>query len=483
METQNTNLSAVEAKIIVDDFLTRTKPITDTRADTFAKYERFILDGEQWDVSETVEGDKPQLTFNQSEDFITTYMSKLFPRNGETGIMEIGIKSKATDQKTKESEEREILDVYEKNKLPQTLLEQGQNFFVGGAGCLYYPKDPVTGQAKIISLDPASCFLGWSGSRLTQFAFKDEISLAEAKITTKDGWLTRALTVAVDFLTGESTATKKFKPVERITYWDEEHQIIKIGDTCEVKTNEDKLIPFSWIPNNKKSHRHEGRSEAKMIRDLEKEYNKRMSDFGARVKENTKPVLAAFTDMETKDLDRDELNGILPFGKDDKADFLKLPENVEILKYTETIANRMAVKFGINEAVQGAIKSNVSSLAMVYYFSPLLDRIGLKRIYWDEAFRELNRAILTYKFGTTREYRTDPVYQPIMVTDTETKIKNTVLMLENHLISYRDAIDILRGSENANQKFEEIKNEFEELKKIDGFMKNANTNANDVITL
>jgi trehalose-6-phosphate synthase len=106
---------------------------------------------------------------------------------------------------------------------------------------------------------------------------------------------------------------------------------------------------------------------------------------------------------------------------------------------------------------------------MTYYFSPLLDRISLKRVYWDEAFKELNNAILTYAFGIS-EYRTRPVFESVLISDEETKINNTIRLLQNRLISHRDAIDEIRGIENSEEKFAEIVAEYKELEKVAGFL-------------
>lgn len=461
-----TLINASAAKTIVEGFLSSTKETTSRRVSQFKKYEVFVSDNDQWDMNDLPDGDKPALTFNQCEDYVNTYLAKLFPRNPETGALEIGVKVKEKDKEKKEQYETEILSVYEDSSIAEILLEQGQNFLIGGDGCLYFPRDPLTNRAKIISLNPTSVYLGWKGSKLEQFAFEDEISLAEAELQKKDNWLISAIKT---FLGSSQDADAKFKKVTRLTYWDANHQIIKIENQFEVRKNQDGFIPFAWVPNKPKAHSHEGRSEAKSLFDLEKQYNERSSDFAERVKSNTKAVLATYSELDATKLDRDEMQGILAMNQGDKAEFLHLTENKEVLEFIDMIERKMDKKMAINDAVNGQIKSNVSSLAMMYYFSPLLDRIGLKRVYWDTALRELNKAILFYKFGANI-YRTEPIYQPVMMVDTESKIKNTILLLENRLISHKDAIDILRGSENSIEKFNEIKTEFGELAKIDGFL-------------
>lgn len=438
-----------------------------TRAKQFEKYQNFILRGIQWESFEAKEGDDPELTFNKSEEYADTYLSKLFARNPETGAMEVGVRSLEKEKSKKEKYENEIFSCYRQNKIAATLLEQGQNFFIGGDAAIYYPQDPITKKAKIISLDPTSLWLGWEGSHLSEFAFEDEISLAEAEEVKKETWLTRAITAVMGQMTGEGD--KRTRKVKRITYWNTQAQIIQIGNHFEVKKNETGVLPLSWIPNKPIAHKHEGRSEFKSLWSLERENNFRMSDFGLRVKKNTAAILALFTKKDAAKLEENRVEGILPLAPEDKAEFLKIAENKEVLDYIETIENRMDRKMAINDAVNGTIKSNVSSLAMLFYFSPLLDRIALKRVYWDEAFRELNRAILTYAFGSGN-FETDPIYNPVMAVDQETKTKNIVLMLQNRLISHVDAIDALRGGENATEKIAEIEAEMKRLGNVPGFL-------------
>lgn len=437
-----------------------------TRRAQFEKYQQFVLNGNQWQEFEEKEGDDPQLTFNKSEEYADTYLSKLFARNPETGAMEVGVRALTKDKGDKEKFEREIIRAYRQNKIAATLLEQGQNFFIGGDAAIYYPQDPITKRARILSIDPTTLFLGWEGSRLGEFAFEDEISLAEAEEVRKDSWLTRALSAALGKMTGEGD--KRSRKQKRITYWNREVQIMRVGDYYEVKKNETGILPLSWIPNKPIAHRHEGRSEFKSLYSMERENNFRMSDFGLRIKNNTKAILALFTKKDGEKLERDRIEGLLPLDPDDRAEFLKIAENKEVLEYIETIEKRMDRKMAINDAVNGTIKSNVSSLAMMFYFSPLLDRIALKRVYWDEAFREINRAILTYAFGKG-DFETDPIYNPVMALDQESKIKNVVLMLQNRLISHEDAIDTLRGGENASEKLAEIEREMGKLNKVEGF--------------
>lgn len=463
-----------DALRLVEDFLSTARENQTRRTSQFSRYESFILDGNQWEQDRVPLDGDPQFILNRSEDYINTYLAKLFPKNQETGALEIGVAALIKDKDKKEKFEAEVQSTYLVNDLPTVLLEQGQNFLVGGDACLYYPKDPVTKRAKIISLNPTSVFLGWNGGRLEQFAFEDEVSLVDAEVNKRDNWLIEAIKT---FLRINNTPSDRFKKVKRVTYWDDAVQIVKIDNVCEVRKNDDGFIPFSWIPNKPKSHSKEGRSEGRSLFEMDQEVSYRMADFGKRVKDNTDAVLALYTDLNAAKVDREKLrDGLLALAKGDKAEYLKLDENKEVLDYITELHNRMDSKMGINDAVNGMIKSNVSSLAMAYYFSPLLDRIGLKRVAWDTAFRELNRAILKYAFPDSLESErvTNPVYAPILPTDNDTKIANIILLLQNRLISHVEAIDALRGGKNSIQTLDEIKKEFGELSKIAGFLQIKN---------
>lgn len=447
-------LTQNQAKEIVDAF--RQSSATDfqkNRETIFDTYEKFVRDGQQWYEADKPEGNKPVLTFNHSENYIDIYGAKLFPRNMENNTLEIGVKVREKDKALKEQYENEIQETYYINSITKTIIEQTENFLVGGAACFYYPQDPTTGKAKIISLDPSICWLGWAGSKLEQFGFEDEISIAEAEKNKTQNWLVKALK---NFLNSETEETKKFKKVKRFTYWNDEVQIVKVDEDYRITKNTNGFIPFSWIPNQPKAHQHEGRPETQKLFWQEKQYNERMSDFALRVKSNTKALLAITTDMDAKDIDRDKLDtGLALLQKGDDAKFLSLTENQEALDFMKVLSDKMDTKMAVNDAVNGEVKSNVSSLSMVYYFSPLMDKIAQKRVFWDEAFRELNAAILFYKFGAG-QYLTTPVYQPVLLMDQTTRIQNCVMMIENGLMSVEDAIDELRGIENAGEKLKEI---------------------------
>ncbi len=442
-----------EAKKIVDNLISKTEDTRKNREQYFNYYNKFIRDGKQWTIGEEPDEGVTQMTINKAEDVINTYKAKMFPRNSKTGTMEIGVRIFEEDQNLKEKYKKEITETYDREKITKKILEQAENFLVGGSACFYYPQDPITKKARIISLDPRNINIGFDEyGDINEFAFQDIIGGSQAKTT--ESWMAKLISLAI----------KNNKEVKRITYWNREFQIIVIGDQIEIKKNNNKIIPFSWIPNNPKAHSHEGYSEGYNIEKIDKEINFRTSDFSERVKENTKPNLAIYTNRDTDNINRDE-RGVLALGENDKAEFLKLEENKEAIDYKEGLERTINEKKAINSAVSGEIKSNISGLTMAYYFSPLLDRIGLKRIFWDEAFKELNDAILKYKFGAKKYYKTRPVFESVLISDETTKIDNTIKLLQNNLISHVDAIEETRG-DNAKQKFEEILKEKEENDEI-----------------
>jgi hypothetical protein len=446
-----------EAISLVKNFVSAQAERTTRRSEIAATLASFIYDSDQWNSLELPGENDPQLTFNQTRDFINIYLPKLFPRNPFTGAIEVGVTVKNSDEKKKEQEEAKILETYEDNDMPFVLFEQGQNFFVGGAGCLYYPYDPVLQMTRILSLDPSRCHIQFSSfGTVSAFAFEDEISYEEAEQS-----LSKTFFQTVKSFFSPVASSRTLTRKKRITYWDKYNQIILIdGNTVLVTPNNSGIVPFAWIPNMPAPHQHEGRSDGADLYHLDREYNFRASDIGKRVKDNTRPNLAVMSSLDVDKISRGE-KGILALEKDDDAKFLVVPEEKTGLAYLDRLETRMRFKMAINDAVLGQMRSNISADAMGYYFMPLLDRVALKRIFWDSAFKKLNSAILTNAFGAGT-YRTAPSYHPALAVDAAFRTDIVVKQLQNHLISHTDAIDMLHGAENAPEKFSAI---MEELKK------------------
>lgn len=436
------NLKYKTARKKIEDFIKLVKPITVKRRNVFDNLFGFVLDGDQWTNSEVkdLDGDM-DLSFNFSEDYIDRYMARLFPRNPLTGVMEVGVKVYEKNSELKEKYEGIILDVYKAQSLVPVLLEQGVNYLCGGAGILYYPQDPITKKMKLISLNPRDCYLGWSGNKIVQFAYREYVG------------------------------DNKYN----IYYWDLNEFLSWDGLTNEITRFKNKFdfIPVSWVANNPKPHKHEGRSKILSLFNLDRAYNFAATDFAVRVKDNTKPHLAVFSDtVALGDVDRGRKKKT-KLSQDDDMKYLELPESQEILNYLTMLENRIKSKAGIIDS-SGSIQSGVSGVSLSYQYSDMMDLIGFMRVSWDSAFRALNNTILAYSFGE-KDYKTDPLYHPPLSIDNTERIKEYEIMLNNKLISHRDAIDELRGVENPDLKLDEILKEDE---KINPAWKQNNNNNN-----
>ena len=413
------------SKEIIDNFIALSKGNTEKRESDFNALMRFALESKQWtntEINLREDEDDVALVFNSSEEYISRYMARLFPRNPHTGVLEIGIKMREAGAEKNKKFEGEILDIYYDYSLADILLEQGVNYLCGGASCFYYPRDPITKRAQIISLDPKKCYLGWSGGRLVQFAFKDY------------------------------QGGNKYKT----TYYDLNNIIIHDGltDIYHKSKNDFDFIPFSWIPNFPVPHSHEGISKIRLLSGLDKEYNERASDFSKRVSDNTEPPLVILSDMQDVSKIERGRKKKTRLGKDDDMKYLELTEGGEILKWLELVEKRITQKVGIVHSA-GATKTNVSGKSLGFQYSDMMDLIGFMRLKWDKAFRQMNTAILSYKYGIG-VYHTDPVYQPFLTQDNGDRIDEYATMIDKDLISHKDAIDELRGVENAEEKLEEI---------------------------
>lgn len=425
-ENENSlSVSVSNSKECVNNFLKFAQSTTDKRIATFNTLMRFALESEQWTNSELNlmdDEDSDALIFNFSQEYIERYLARLFPRNPHTGVMEVGVKVRDDDSKKSQKFESEILDIYSEYGLSDILIEQSTDYLCGGAGVLYYPQDPITKRATILSIDPTKCYLGWKGGRLVQFAYK------------------------------EYQGNSNYK-----TYYHDLSKHIIIDEALnKVTTEKNKFnfVPAYWIPNNPLPHTHEGISKINLISQLDRVYNRTASNFSKRIEENTDPHLLILSEQaDVKKIERGRKKKTR-LGANDDMKYLELKEGVEIIDWLSLIEKRITNKTGIVHSA-GQLQSNTSGKSLSFQFSDMMDLIGFMRISWDKAFREMNNAILSYKFVETK-YNTDPVYQPFLVQDNADRIDQYGNMLNNDLISHRDAIDELRGVENADEKLSEI---------------------------
>ena len=412
----------------VKDFQARNRNYREARSHNFKKTADFVLRNQQWTADEKKEklGD-PTLTFNFSEDYVEKFMSRLFPRSTRTGVMDVGVKIFDTDDETKRTKyENDVLDTYRNNSVPTILLEQGTDYLTGGAGCLYFPKDPKTGLAKILSINPATVSIEFDGQEVIAFSFIQTLP----------------------------------DLVERITYWDlNEMLVVDNGVVTKVFKNVYDFVPFAWIPNYPVPHDKQYiRSKIDSLHGLDKEYNEIGSKFSKRVIDNTEPPMNVYSNKLSKDKPIQRGSGKTNYaGEDDKIEFLELKEGREVLDYMGHVLSRMKSKTGILDSA-GSVKSALSGVSFAFQYSDMLDHIGFMRIFWDQGFRKMNQAILTYANGKG-EYNTDPVYNQPFQFDEKSRVENYDKMLEMRVISRRDVIEELRGSENPDQKLQEIEEE------------------------
>jgi len=443
-QIENTlNIQYKSAKKKINEFIKLVKPVTAKRIITFNNLMSFALDGEQWTNEELKNLDgEMDLTFNFSENYIDRYMARLFPRNPHTGVLEIGVKSYETDIEKKGKFEKIILDFYKEQDLVTVLLEQGINYLCGGGAIFYYPQDPITKKTKLISLDPKDCYFGWKGRELVQFAYQEYVG------------------------------DNKYN----IYYWDLNEFLSLDGRTEKIarQINKFNFIPVSWIPNNPKPHSHEGRSKLLSLYNLDRAYNSSATDFSQRIKDNTFPPLATFSDtVSLKDIDRGAKKKT-KLAQGDKMEYLELQAGGEIIKYLDLIEKQLKAKAGMIDS-SGSLKTHVSGLSLSYQYSDMMDLIGFMRIFWDVGFRKINKVILSHEFGE-EDYLTDPIYHPFLNIDSKQRVEEYAIMLDKKLISHQDAIDELRGVESPCEKLDEI---IEEARKFNIDDNNNNNKEND----
>lgn len=425
MKKEYKNIDKSEIKRLVENFISDKSKSVSARKAIFDDLMSFTLDEKQWTAIEEKDRKSdgfPSLVLNESSNFVDRYLSRLFPRNQRTGVLEVGAKT-FDDKDGKKL--KAIMDAYRKNYLPAILIEQGINFLVGGAGCFYYPQDPITKKAKIISLNPCNISLAWQGEELKRFAHKEKYS---------DG-------------------------SEEIIYWDLKSfvSILIKNDRdwqLEIEENKFDFIPFSWIPCFPRPHQHEGRSKIKTLKNFDIENNARFSDFSKRIADNTIPHINVFSDNAKKGDYKRGREKVSYLGKDDDVRQEESKESPEVLEYLRIWDARLRRKTGTVDT-GAAIKSVVSGISLSFQFSEMMDLIGFMRIFWDKAFREMNNAILNYEIGSGN-YDSDPVYNPVLAYDSYQKVEEYDILLRNKLISRKDAISELRAVENPDEVISDI---------------------------
>jgi len=417
------------------------KEITEKRAAYFKIYFNFVLNNDQWynqELDELSAQDVSAQTFNHSEDYFEEYLSYLFPRNPQTGVMEVGVSVLKEEKAVRSKYEEKILEQYENNLLTDILLEQGQNFLIGGSACLYYPPNG-SGGVDIVSIDPRNVYLGWKLGKLNWFAFYDEDSETYSFVHSK-------LIITLD---------KQFNITEQAS-------------------NKYGFIPFSWIPNMPKAHTREGRTKIASLFSLDRSFNQAMTSFHKRVEENTDPHRVIYSDTADKEKIKRGKGKTTVLSSSDKMEYLELKEGGELLEYSQLLERKIKSKTALVDS-GGAIKSALSGVSLSFQYSGMLNRIAFMRVYWDQAFKDLNNAILHYAFGNKKtRYITKPVYNESITYDVSQRVEDICLQVDKKLMSRRDAIDILQGGENADEKLEEI---ISEDKKY-SFKKEETTNFN-----
>ncbi len=454
----------------IEKLINDTAEIREARKTRFNENRAFLLESEQWDSDdeeqEKVEETQSLLTFNQLSSFIEYYLAKLFPRDSQTNTVDIGVAIKGIkDVKERGKYEEYILNTYGKENLILSLLEQGQNFLVGGNACFYYPFDEGIQRTRIFSIDPRNVYYKFEGNDLVEFAFVEGDLTANDAITrsvsngTEKKYNGRGIVRQVtDAILGADRG--RLIQANKVVYWSRDQHIETVNN--EVKINEPNRLgymPATWVANRPIAHTHEGRSEVtEAERILQKEYNKRGTNFSYRVKKNTKPKLAVFSGKQLDAMkNSDEQSDIFQLGVGEDMKPLDVPENKEVLDYLVLIDNHIKRMKGMNEATEGIIKTHISGITMAYAFGPLLDRIGLRRVYFDHFFRNLNMAILMNKgIEKAEEIQTEPVYNSILAVDYDQKVENTVKLYESHLISLDKALDLLHGADMVDEEKDRI---------------------------
>jgi hypothetical protein len=469
----------INAQSVAELALARWSADKGTRAERAERYLLYFthIYIEQWLQKEIPAGDRPKISLFLSADTIRQYRAKLFPGRAEVGI-KVYPETDSENVLETAKYENHILEMYEQNQMPLILHDQSEWFFVGGESCLFAPHDPNTGNpgkgadALIFSIDPTKVTIGIHGYKKVFGMHEQTITAQQAR---KLPW------VKLDENISDETV------LSDLYYFDLFHY-------CRI-INEDKIcakavknpypsgyeVPYFWIPNNAKPGAICGNSEVRHLRILDKEINFRVSDYAERLRSGVLgPVFVSGAGTNKKiSLDKDFINFLADGGKAERLGLAG--DGQEYLNYFNFMLDIYQKKTTITDDIVGTKNANSASsgIALQYKFISLQELIDEKRLVWDNGLKQLNKAILFYKFGSGKKFRNKPIYANVMPTDETVAARNNALLVESGLKSRESAIDELNPNESAQDIIKKINSDKE--KNPDFYKKPTNNNFPDKV--
>jgi hypothetical protein len=237
------------------------------------------------------------------------------------------------------------------------------------------------------------------------------------------------------------------------------------------------IIPFEYFPRDRAGEFY-GIPLGKNALQLQDEYNLRAADLGDAILESTHVYkFLRHRPKGTKglqQLSRNKLNdlGMGAPGKDAPEVFAveggKLPPGaVEWLEHLRSEGRTSMfsppVSYGQDEGSQR------SALTLAFRMWPLTQAVRTVRGYWTDSFYNLNRKIIIVASTKSKEgggynlltrhaeYRTIPVWSPMLPRDRESEVNEVVIRKANGLISVEHGVEKLEDGWETSKVQEEVK--------------------------
>lgn len=231
------------------------------------------------------------------------------------------------------------------------------------------------------------------------------------------------------------------------------------------------IIPFLHVPNMQAGSEFWGYSDGEFILQLSDELNRRMADMGDIVNTHGHPIFTITGYSGNSDDLPVGPDSVWDLGKDGKADRLDgAGPGPDVIGYLKEVKEAMqetahmpAVAFGSSTKSGG---SHSSGLAMAMAMMPVVERAREKRVYWQEALRELPKMIfyILYvrdpallesagiDYRRVLMYDIEPVFADVLPKDELQVVNEAVATYGNGLRSIERALEILGEDDIQNEK-------------------------------
>jgi len=405
----------------------------------FARYARFLefANGQQW--TERARRGEQRLVFNYARSLVRKTASYVFP---EPVTFNVPAQSEdADDQAAASAAERWLNGFSASGGLARFDLSLATEIAILGDGINKITWDPEKGQPRVVAVDPATVSIAHAPDnprRLTRVTQVYGVYEHDVPVLLPH--------VPVD---GVLTGRDQIIPVAE-TWTSAEWEVVISGQAATRVANPYGWIPYVFAVNNARPHDFWGCSDLVDLEEVCREINRRLT-IVSRVLELSGAPIAVLENVDGSE-------GInvgpgakweLPEGA--RAYLLDLLQGGGTQLHIQYIELLFRVLHDLSETPRTAFGDagrDLSGAALEVEIQPLVQKVGRQRRMWDAFFAQRNAMLLDLmeRFGGAdfrNHRRTTTIWPPVLPSDRETAVRNTVALVESGIQSRYSAISAL----------------------------------------